>query len=454
MVTKRQPNSNKYHWRAQSTLATCGFVITSSLFWGSIANAQPSAGAESRKVDTELAIRVGVGYSDNVERDSTDGVETAFGTIGLAADLEKEYRLLLLNLSSNLDYIEYEETGIDSEPIGSLDALLMFTLAQDLLSWSFEDSYGSIRTSFTEPSRPGNRETVNVFSTGPTLTLPLSDRSRLFADYRYDVSSYEESSRNDSYSHNIRLQISRGIASGALIGLEVAGRQVGYEDPSVPDPEIIESSLSYTKRLAKGNLDLNIGWNEVSLGDQFKDTAGLLYRLSWSHDITSRTNFSLTARQEFSDASELFQAGRLDNINIDRGVDVATAPDPLERQEASLSISSRRDRMNYSLSLSYSQDNYEQSQELDSETQRVSAAISRRISNRSRLGLSAQYEERDFDNSDRRDNDFAGEVYFNQDIGKQAEVSLTYNYFNRGRTATIQSIQESTVRLNVAYEFL
>src|SRR5262245_44123310 len=55
--------------------------------------------------------------------------------------------------------------------------------------WRFEDTFGQVLIDPQQPDTPLNREGLNVFATGPTIALPINDRTefRAFAIERNTV---------------------------------------------------------------------------------------------------------------------------------------------------------------------------------------------------------------------------------------------------------------------------
>ena len=437
----------------QSFAAARIALAAAALFAPCLAAAQDSA-STPRLGDAELQVLAGFGYSDNLRGTIANEVEAMFVSLGLEGNFEKETRRTFFGLYSDLNYFHYDEDSIDSEPVGSLDALFQFELLEESLTWEFEQNLGSIRSSFTELERPGNRETVSVFTTGPTLRLAVGNRSEISAGFRYSDASYEDSERVDSATSRATLQLDRVLNPTTRFGVDLAGREIDYDGTGVPDLEVLEASLAMSKTLPKGAASLNVGWNELSREGPFPDISGLLLRASWTRDITSRTRFSLSASQEFSDSTELFRNGQLDNVHIRRRDDVAAVSNPLERQSIAFSLSSSRQRMSYGLSGSFSRDDYETLTDLVNDSARLRISISRQLRPRTDVDFSFRYLRREFDNQARTDIDYYGDLRLRQTLSGKISLAFYYQHFNRNSNLSVEDIIEDRVGLTFSYNLV
>jgi uncharacterized protein (PEP-CTERM system associated) len=208
------------------------------------------------------------------------------------------------------------------------------------------------------------------------------------------------------------------------------------------------------KAMAKGSIDLNVGWNELSRERQSDDISAFLYRLSWTHNVTSRSSFSLSASQEFSDSNELFRNGKLDNINIDRGEDVAAVSNPLERKTMGASFSSDKQRGSYAIAVTMAVDEYDGLTDLDNDSARIRFSATRQLRPRTEVEFGARYLRRDFDNQDREDIDLYGDAALRQRISDRIWIAFLYQFFDRDSNSDVNDASENRYGLTFTYEFL
>ena len=142
--------------------------------------------------ELEAEVRAGVGVSDNIARTSTLEIEETITTVGFEFAATEQTRRLDLNIRSNVDYLNYVDDTFDAEWVGGLDGYANFSLIDERLSWDIRDNFGQQLLDPLEAARPGNRENVNFFTTGPTLTLSPGGRTPMVLDARYSRVGYEE----------------------------------------------------------------------------------------------------------------------------------------------------------------------------------------------------------------------------------------------------------------------
>ena len=145
--------------------------------------------ASAAEINAEFS--VGFGISDNIARTPANEVEENIGVIGFAFDLTERTQKTDVAIRSNFDYVDYQDDTFDSELVGRLDALLNFFLIDERLTWQVQNNYGQQLIDPLTPSRPDNRENVNYFTTGPTLTLPFGSRSSMGLELLYSNVNYE-----------------------------------------------------------------------------------------------------------------------------------------------------------------------------------------------------------------------------------------------------------------------
>ena len=173
--------------------------------------------------ELEAEVRAGVGVSDNIARTSTMEIDETIATVGFDFAATEQTRRLDLDIRSNVDYLDYVDDTFDAEWVGGLNGLAIFSLIDERLTWEIRDNFGQQLLDPLEVARPGNRENVNFFTTGPTLTSSAGGRNPIVLDARYSRVSYEERPfDNDRLSG--RLSVGRNTSRDATASLNCLRR--------------------------------------------------------------------------------------------------------------------------------------------------------------------------------------------------------------------------------------
>src|SRR5690606_20514183 len=191
--------------------------------------------------------------------------------------------------------------------------------------WFFDDAYGQVRTDVFEAEGPLNREAINVFSTGPELTVPFARRLALSMRSTYSDRKHEETDTVDVESLGHEIRVYRQMNSTSRIGIGGPRTEFEYAN-ELPGFEIESVSIRYERQLATGNVAAEIGQNRVI--DDTSDSASALVRFEWRRAVARRSLVSFTAGREFMVAGDLFQLAE-GQVAIDRTTDILLTSSPM-----------------------------------------------------------------------------------------------------------------------------
>jgi hypothetical protein len=386
-----------------------------------------TAGSERK----ELAVWYGHVESDNLER-TTGGEEGSYESIGLLIGMAHTSTRLDASIDANLEYRRYSLDTLDDETVGTLNAAADLDLVRDRFSWTFRDDYGQGITDPFSGLGPGNREKINVIGTGPRISLPLGGRTSLEIRGTYSERRFEESSQVDSDVVLSELGLYRQTSSTARFGLIASWNDVEYVDVIAPEYRIDRLGLRYTKELATGRVLAEVGTNEISAAGFDSDEP--LYNFEWTRSLTARSELSIRAAQELTDAGGALASGLAPGIEGGSFTDVVVTPNPLEQRRFRVSYVLTMSRTVLSADIGSWKDDYIGNPAYDNDSTMIHASFVRTISPRLSFGLVFDEIDRDFTDSaggqpDGEDSWFG--AWLNRTLGRRFNLGLAIASYER-----------------------
>jgi len=348
----------------------------------------PEYGSE---IEQGFALWAGVGWSDNIRREANaeHGNYQALGTI---IGWSRERERLSAGFVTDIQYRQYSLDDLDNEVIGSLDAFAEFGLIPERFTWNFFDSYGQGRTDPFAAAGPLNRQNINVFSTGPTIALPLGRRtelevSGLFRDYRH-----EETEQFNSQTTSFDLGLFRQTSPVTRLGLVGDSQDIDYSEIGTKYT-IRGAALHYERLLATGEFVVEVGRNELVLENE--TSSGPRASVSWRRAIGNRSSFEVLAGKEYTDAGAFFAFTATESNVADRS-DLVLTPSPLEQQRLELSYEFSTPKTGITIGVAVSDEKFTTDSTLDNRSTTLLFEFSRLMSTRTNVTFTAQDVERDF----------------------------------------------------------
>lgn len=259
------------------------------------------AAVASRAEEFDLTLRASAGYSDNINRTSTD--ETSSDVFGPGFDIEYQEttRRLDANVSGNLDYLNYTAKGLDSQLVGNFYGDVSYGFVPETFVWNVSESYGQGRADLFQPSSPQNTEGVNYFSTGPEVTLQLSDRMFVTANAQYANAWYQDQD-TDSNQYGGGVSLGRSLSQATKVQAAVQYLKINYMDPNAAqDTDLWQYYLGYSAKGARSTLDVNAGYR--TFDDGTGSEGGPLVRFNLSRQLSAYTTVFLLGGDEYNDSA-------------------------------------------------------------------------------------------------------------------------------------------------------
>ena len=407
-------------------------------------------------VDLHTVADVGVGHSDNLGR-AQDGTGEADDIIraGLVFSLLEESQKVNANIQGEIFRYKYQNNTFDDETLGFLNALVDFRITERVLGWSIQNNYGQQMVNIFQPIRPGNRESVNIFSTGPDFNFLFGARTGLDVALRWSDLRYETRPRdNQRTSANVRAY--RQVSETRTFGLTVFGETVEFDDQTFNnDLDRYLASGSFTANSDRTNLSFDLGWNWIEV-DQTK-ADGVYYNFSLGRQISGRSSLSFNAGHEFSDSGNLFQFynglnGRGNEYGAGaEDADLENTSDPFTNNFARLSYNFTGERTQWIFAADWREEDYEEQDLRDRKIYGLTGQVTRELTESLVFDLFGQVGRREFNAQSREDDDIRVGAGLALVLGQRWTVRVDYDYINRDSTDPNDSYTENRYFLSAQY---
>ncbi len=317
----------------------------------------PSALAQVTDIERRFALGIGAEYSDNIGRvdSDSDPQSLTYGNVDLDVGLSREGQRLSAFVDGNLTYHRYDSDDYDNETLGDLSAGLTIRAVPDIFSWDVANRIGHVRRDPFSAAEPGNRERLNVFSTGPDFRAPLAPRLAMQISARYTEREWQRSDELDSTVHSAELGLLRALDPRRHVAVTAAGRRVSFDSPLAPEYEVHLGYITYASSLPNNELELSIGASR--LRREGESQTGTYLSASWLRLLTTRSRLELRLSRDFEDAGDEL----LDVAVLPGGTgvgDVATSSDPMTRSRFGFTYSLTRPRTTYTAGTDWSRERF------------------------------------------------------------------------------------------------
>ena len=399
-------------------------------------------------LETAWEFGVSQEYSDNIRR-APEGEETIdvvrTGSIGgrLLADragLEGDAEI-------RVDYIDYREGTFDKEVRGQGSADLIWHLAPERFSWTLQERLAVVEERSTEPLSPGNRQQINVFSTGPDYRLRLGGTRFLDAGARYTDLRY---SRSETDNRRMGIQLQLGHRPSPVLENRLILDATRTHFPQRADTRDYDRQDLYGRTALRGATtrtiaDLGVTSIQRAAGE---DVTGGLARLAWERDMTPVTQLRLNLAGEYSDtASDLL--GRPGEPVRDPSA-VESSADVFFARRADIGIRHETPRGSLALDLRAEDREYEEAP-LDQLRTEASLILGVTAGPRSRLELFGHHAAYDYDATEFRDVDREGGLRWRYRLRRALEIRLEGARAERVTNRDTGEYQENRALLELSY---
>lgn len=265
-------------------------------------------------------IAAGIGETDNVNLSSTDPKSQTIAATDLDFDLKRTGSRLDASGVGNFTDLYYLQGAYSNQVLGRFDGLATAKLWADRLKWVVADDYGEMQIDPFSAMTPSNLQRVNVFTTGPDLTLRPSYSTFINVDARYTQNSYQ-SSPFDGHDLLGSAALGRQLSELASLSLVLQAEELRFDNTIVNTN--FDRRAAYGRYVIKGartSIDAQLGATQANDAGSSWRTSPLV-RLLLTRQISPFSIVTLTGGREFTDA-----AGSFTSLTSSAGGGIVVAP--------------------------------------------------------------------------------------------------------------------------------
>ena len=337
----------------------------------------------------------GLTYADNAQLSQNNSAGDGIGTIGLDTDYTRTGRLSL-SLLGNIDRIQYIRNSFSGSFYGNFDGSALWGKPTDPLQWMLHDTFGEGTTSPLSAPTPQNLQTVNYLTTGPFLNLNLGLRNRVTLYGEYGRSTYQRSP-DDSQTFVGGVQLTHQLAGATSLSLQASDARTEFLDRAalVGTPgagsayNIKQAAIQFQGQYVRTNVSLAAGYNKINYGGQTHGSP--YYDVQLSRSISPFSTIFIGGQSSYSTFGGAMQSPTA-QLSLqgggNLGVGFITAQ-PVQLRMATAGWNFHRDRTNFNLNGSYTQDQYPQLPLDNHKDEAVNLSIARKLRRTVAISLQA-----------------------------------------------------------------
>jgi hypothetical protein len=253
---------------------------------------------------TRYGVSAGVGETDNVNLSATQPKAQTLSSANLFFDLIRTGSRLELNAAGNFSDIDYLQNAYSNQVLGRFDGLANLALWKHHLKWLVRDDYGDSQIDVLQATTPTNLQRMNVFSTGPDLTLQPTLSSFIELQGLYSRNSWQSS----PFSGNTEtgtFTLGRQLSSSSSVSFVGQVEQQRFDNTSVNrNYQVREYYGRYKVKGARTSIDLQGGMDQANDTGSWRSSP--LVRLSITRNVSPFSTISLSGGRDYSNAMGSF----------------------------------------------------------------------------------------------------------------------------------------------------
>ena len=254
---------------------------------------------------TRYALAAGIGETDNVSLSGTNPTAQTIAAANADFGFRRSGSRLDATAFGNFTDLYYVQGAYSNQVLGRFDGLATAKLWSDRLKWIAADSYGEEQTDPFAAITPTSLQRVNVFTTGPDLTLRPSYSSFIDLSARYIENSYQKSPF-DGHNYLASVEIGRQLSPLSRLSVVVQGEALRFDNTALnTDYNRREAYGRYLIEGARTSLDAHLGATQANETGSWSTEP--LARLALTRRVSPFSVLSVSAGREFTDASGSFE---------------------------------------------------------------------------------------------------------------------------------------------------
>jgi len=356
--------------------AVIGCVVGASL-------APPPAAA----AEWGASIGSGLVYSDNLER-SEDGDSASLATTDVSGQIIGIGDHFDVDAEASIVWREYFDSAFDSDVLPQFRGEANWAPDPERFVWTVRDNFGQVALSPGEILQPVDRQDINVFSTGPAVTVPLGQRTNLqLAGLFSDV--YYENDESDYNRLSGSMTLEREISLNQAAYVKGFTNRTEFKEQQFNDYDVVGISLGYEGLGARTELSAEVGVEILDDGGDHED--GFHVEVDLDRRLGERSSASLRLLSQYSDSAEVFSVDQDLQPVLGGVTNIQVSGVPLWFDLALIQLNWDGARTGAGLFASWSNEDADSIEVTDREIYGGGARVDRRLTDSVRVGAMASY---------------------------------------------------------------
>lgn len=208
---------------------------------------------------------------------------------------------LVARVLAQAEFRDYVDDIYGDETLFNMKSSLVWEISPRRFTWTVDDTYEQTRINAALADTPDNRANVNVFSTGPDVYIRFSPVQTLALGARAgNVYTGDANADSDRFSGSARWLYQATSTNIYSLNYEIL--DVNYDDSTINnDYSSHNLFLRADYRPSRSQYTIDLGMTKINT-DRGQDLEGTLARFTWLRQLTSDSNFGMSASGEFRDA--------------------------------------------------------------------------------------------------------------------------------------------------------
>ena len=409
-------------------------------------------------LDLEYDVGLSVGYDDNLSLTEDNEVSDTIVTPLLRFTAEQDGPRVKVQARGDFRYPMYLDNTFDDRFRGKFAGNVDWSLLPDRLDWVFQDYMSPQQINDLASSSPDNEQQVNLFVTGPTLYARFGAATRGQFDLRYGNSYAEESDEFNGDRYSAAARVLHEIDATSKISGNLEAADIKYDsEGAASDYKRYDAYVGYGRKGPKLSFDLDLGYTQLDREASPDHDDDPLARVRADWRFSSRSLLRLTARYQFTDATQNLITPTFDFADRDIVYlyypDIVVDPDVYRERMAKLAYEYTSERTSLRLQPYYRRLRYFDDATLNQDQNRTGALLDIDYRLRPLLTLSfvAGYEDRDYDDIDREDKNTTFNLGLENQFTRHWIGRIDARYLERDSNAPGRSYEDNAYFITVFY---
>jgi hypothetical protein len=394
-------------------------------------------------------IQVGLAESDNIQRLPSGGNSDTIGIEELDFTWHDKRPWLKSDIDADLSHLNYFRHTYGQEVVGSFLGQERITLAPQLLSWDIGDVFGQDRVNPLAPITPANRENINYFSTGPTLTLPLGGQTQLNVSGQYGRVDFEHSPLDSTRLTGV-VGLQHDVSPNSNISINATKERTDFKkDQLNPDYDRQEAFARFDGKGSRTELGVDLGYGRLDMPGSHDSIP--VARLELSRHVSANSIIGVALGHDYSDGADSF---RFVQALEGAGLNTQSTPEagaPFVDSYATLEWNFRLARTTLDVVAAYFREHYQTGSPLNNDLAVVNARAVRRITPVLQLAATEYLVHQRFNNTGDAATETDTGLQLTWHAGSNVSVFVAYFLSKSSSDIRVNEFTENRLWLSIGY---